>query len=242
MAAICLINHSRVIRMSAVPIPGGVGFVAAQRAWPQAGQSRQTLPFPPSRARQRCSADSWPRAAHFPPSSSSSGVPGPLEAAGTRAAGFRLDSASTQVLLAGLPCEASRDSLWRGRRRTPRTKTDSRKQGRPTHISLVCPENEAKWCPPSGQGCLGNPGPGAGCRLPRQHDACLLRQMPRTGIEPGHSQAGFHPDGWLPAWTPDSNAEGTQLKCSPRCLPDSQKMRRCQGGCNNEHVVTLSFT
>lgn len=162
MAAICLINHSRVIRMSAVPIPGGVGFVAAQRAWPQAGQSRQTLPFPPSRARQRRSADSWPRAAHFPPSSSSSGVPGPLEAAGTRAAGFRLDSASTQVLLAGLPCEASRDSLWRGRRRTPRTKTDSRKQGRPTHSSLVCPENEAKRCPPSGQGCLGNPGPGAG--------------------------------------------------------------------------------
>lgn len=97
--------------MPPVPIPGGVGFMAAQRAWPQAGQSRQTLPFPHSHARPRPPAVSWPRAAlsSFPvllgrPRSAQ-------EAAGTRAVGLRLDPASTQELLAELPCEAPRDSL-----------------------------------------------------------------------------------------------------------------------------------
>lgn len=148
MAAICLINHSRGIRMPPVPIPGGVGFMAAQRAWPQAGQSRQTLPFPHSHARRRPPAVSWPRAAHFPPSPSSSGDPGPLKrqlALGLWVSGWT----PPPLRSCWQSCPARHlGILWRGRGRTRRTRTDSRKQGKPTQSGLVFPENGAKQCPP----------------------------------------------------------------------------------------------
>lgn len=143
---------------------------------------------------------------------SSSGVPGPLSrqlALGPWGSGCA--PAPLGCCWQGRPGEASRDCPRRARGRTRRAQTDrQQKAGSPTQSSLVGPENEAKRRPPHGRGCLGNPGPGAGCRRPRR--------MPRRSP----------PRRLLPAGTPDGTARPAA----------SQTTRRCRGGRSNGHSAS----
>lgn len=149
---------------------------------------------------------------------SSSGVPGPLSrqlALGPWGSGCA--PAPLGCCWQGCPGEASRDCPRRARGRTRRAQTDrQQKAGSPTQSSLVCPENEAKRRPPHGRGCLGNPGPGAGCRRPRR----TPRRSPPRRL--------------LPAGTPDGTARPAASQTRRR--RDAAGVAAATDSCGNTHL------